>query len=340
MRNYKCIHTTPFHEGIYSLIPIRDEDKYDILEWRNAQIDILRQQTPLSKEQQDNYFKTVIADLFIQEQPKQILFSFLENGKLIGYGGLVHIDWENKTGEISFLTETSRNVLKEQVISDWTNYLSILKRIAKDELHFNYIFTYAYDIRPHLYTALESSGFKLTKRKPGSIEINGEMKDVVIHTYYITDLKMRMASEADTELYYSWANDALVRQNSFATGEIDHNTHVNWFHNKLKSPDCFFYLFTDAQITPAGQVRIDNSKGEIVIGISIDEQFRGKGLGVQMLNIACSDYLQKFPDREIIAYIKEENIASFKQFRKADFLFTDKLVIEGASSYRLKRSIK
>ena len=52
MRQYKCLHINQFTEGNYTLVPIRDEDKYDILKWRNEQIDILRQQTPLTKEHQ------------------------------------------------------------------------------------------------------------------------------------------------------------------------------------------------------------------------------------------------------------------------------------------------
>lgn len=339
MRTYKCLHIDQLSEGNFTLVPIRDADRYAILNWRNAQIDILRQQAPLTKEQQDTYFNTTVVQLFEQEKPEQLLWSFLENGKLIGYGGLVHIDWINKTAEISFLTETSRNQSKEQFISDWVNYLSILKKIAKEHLHFNSIFTYAYDIRPNLYIALEKSGFKETKRIKNFIEIDKEMKDVVIHTSYFSNLKMRFAKTSDVDLYYNWANDKLVRQSSYNSSEIDYEQHVTWFTNKLRSSDCFFYLFSDEENIPAGQVRIDRSNDEIVIGISIDERYRGQGLGVQMLNLACSDYLSKYPEREIIAYIKEDNTASFKQFTKAGFSQAEKVVINGSNSYRLKRSI-
>jgi len=138
MRTYKCLNNNHFAKGKYALVTIRDEDRYAILNWRNTQIDILRQQAPLTKDQQDHYFKTTVASLFEEEKPKQILFSFLLNDKLIGYGGLVHIDWENKTAEISFLTETERNHDQETFISDWVNYLSILKTIAKKGIAFSF----------------------------------------------------------------------------------------------------------------------------------------------------------------------------------------------------------
>jgi RimJ/RimL family protein N-acetyltransferase len=218
------------------------------------------------------------------------------------------------------------------------NYLSLIKKIAKDYLKFNSIFTYAYDLRPDLYVALERSGFKETKRLKKYAEINGKATDVRIHTVYFSDLQMRMAEEKDTELYYHWTNDKLVRINSYQDKHISHAEHVKWFTKKLKSPDCFFYLFSEKNV-PCGQVRIDRSGDEIIIGISIDEKFRGKGLGSQMLNLASSDYLDKFPDREIVAYIKEENAASLKQFTKAGFSQMEKVLVGNAKSYKLKRSI-
>lgn len=338
MRVYKCLHIDKLTEGKYTLVPIRDEDKYEIMNWRNAQLDVLRQQTPLTKEQQEHYFKTVVASLFDKEQPEQILFSFLENNELIGYGGLVHIDWTSKTAEVSFLTQTSRNISKHQFVSDWENYLTLLKKIAKDHLHFKSIFTYAYDIRPDLYIALAHSGFIETKRYRNHVKINNEMKDVVIHSCYFSDLRMRMATLEDVELYFQWANDQLVRENSYNSALIDHAQHVTWFTNKLRSGNCFFYLFSEKNL-PVGQVRIDRSGSETVVGISIDEKYRGKGLGVEMLNMACSDHLFKFQDREIIAYIKADNTASLKQFTKAGFSGTEKVMIENMGSYRLKRSI-
>lgn len=338
MRAYKCLDKNIFSNGDYSLIPIRDDDKYDILNWRNSQLDILRQQNPLTKEQQENYFKTTVAGLFDQEQPEQILWSFLVNGQLIGYGGLVHINWTNKTAEISFLTETSRNQSKDIFISDWINYLSLVKKIASESLHFKSIFTYAYDIRPNLYIALENSGFKETKRIKNYIEINNQLKDVVIHTFNLPQLLMRLAELSDVDLYYKWANDLLVRQNSFNSEEINYQQHVNWFTNKLNSSECYFFLFLNYQNIPVGQIRIDESNNEKIIGISIDENFRGKGYGVEMLNMACFHYLSKFPNEEIIAYIKENNIASINQFSKAGFSYTGHTTLKGHHSLMYKKS--
>jgi len=69
-----------FSKDNYSIVPIRFQDRYDIMKWRNDQIYHLRQRRPLTKEVQDVYFNTIVAGLFNQEQPNQILFSYLESG--------------------------------------------------------------------------------------------------------------------------------------------------------------------------------------------------------------------------------------------------------------------
>ena len=77
MRYYKPLKNNIFSFGDYSLVPLRDEDKYLILDWRNSQIDILRQDKLLTKNTQENYFKTIISQLFEVDKPLQLLWSFL-----------------------------------------------------------------------------------------------------------------------------------------------------------------------------------------------------------------------------------------------------------------------
>lgn len=185
-RAYKCLSKQEFTNGNYKLVAIRDEDKYSIMKWRNEQIDILRQKEPLTKEKQELYFSDVVDKLFEQEKPGQLLFSFLENEVLIGYGGLVHIDWESKNAEISFITATERNNNQTQFINDWKSYLKILKKVADIHLGFIKIFTYAYDIRPNVYIALKQSDFTEEARLKDHVSINNRYYDVLIHSSFLT----------------------------------------------------------------------------------------------------------------------------------------------------------
>lgn len=180
MRHYKFLHINQFTVGNYSLIPIRDEDKYEILNWRNSQIDILRQQTPLTKVQQDNYFENVISKLFEQKQPSQILWSFLFEGKLIGYGGLVHIDWEARHAEISFLLSNDRNSDIDTFKKDWNVYLHLITNLAFTELGFHKIHTYAYNIRDYYFDVMYEQGFEKEGHLKDHILINNQLTDILI----------------------------------------------------------------------------------------------------------------------------------------------------------------
>jgi len=335
MRFYKNIAKQEFTRGAYSLRPVRDEDQYEIMRWRNEQIDVLRQSTLLTKESQEAYFKNVIAPLFHEEQPKQYIFSFFENDRLIGYGGIVHINWQNRSGEISFLTDTLRAHDQKTFVSDWEIYLSMIKAFASEQLHFNYIFTYAYDLRPHLYTALENSGFLQTARYPQHIEIDGRFVDVLIHTCAFTGLYWRPAVPEDVDLYYQWANDEEVRKNSYSTAAIPYENHVKWFKSRVNDASFRFYVFMNDEGKAAGQVRIQKSSGQTVIGISIDGAFRGKGYGSRMLQLACENY-RRYVDRDpIVAYIKSWNMASRAIFKKAGFTNETEVMMEGTESVRL-----
>lgn len=180
MIKYKVLNKHFFSNGRYSLVPIRFEDRYDIMQWRNEQIYHLRQAKPLTKGDQDAYFENVVAKLFDQEQPNQILFSFLEDGGCIGYGGLVHINWEDKNAEVSFIMDT--RLESEYFSFHWNNYLQLLKQVAFDSLNFHKIYVYAFDLRPHLYLALEEAGYIFDCRLKEHCFYDNEFKDVVIYS--------------------------------------------------------------------------------------------------------------------------------------------------------------
>lgn len=169
-----------FEEGAFSIVPLRYEDRLDILKWRNEQIYHLRQNKPLTVEDQEKYFNTVVDTLFNKDQPSQILFSYLENGKCIGYGGLVHINWIDKNAEISFIMDTALE--KDNFHANWAEYLSLIEKVAFEDLKFHKIFTYAFDLRPHLYLALQDASFIEETRLKDHCFFDGRYIDVVIHS--------------------------------------------------------------------------------------------------------------------------------------------------------------
>lgn len=319
-RVYKCLSKQEFTQGKYKLVPIRDEDKYAIMQWRNEQIDILRQKEPLTKEKQEWYFSNVVDKLFEQETPNQLLFSFLENEILIGYGGLVHIDWESKNAEISFITATERNEDKNQFTNDWNSYLNVLKKVADLDLGFNKIYTYAYDIRPRLFQVLISSNFVEEARLKDHISIDNKLHDVVIHSCFFESISFRMANEGDLLMYFNWVNDDEVRQNSFNSAKIELEDHKKWFTNKINDSKSLM-LIAYLKNIPVGQVRFDETQHpDFEIDFSIEKKWRGKGIGAKILRAGTLELINKKPFfNRIIGKVKVDNISSGKSFINAGF---------------------
>lgn len=180
MKSYKCLSSQIVELDNFKIVPLRYEDRLDILKWRNEQIFHLRQNKSLTVEDQENYFSAIVDKLFDQEQPNQILFSYLENGKCIGYGGLVHINWIDKNAEISFIMNTELEKNNFQI--NWVKYLSLIEKVAFEDLKFHKIFTYAFDLRPHLYLALQDASFIEETRLKEHCFFDGKYIDVVIHS--------------------------------------------------------------------------------------------------------------------------------------------------------------
>lgn len=183
MNVYKCLsNRQKYQDNEITMLPIRDCDKYDIMEWRNQQIYHLRQDKKLTKHMQESYFKNNVTPSFYEENPDQILFSVLKGQKCIGYGGLVHIDWINQNAEISFLIDT---VLEKTSFEKyWESFLTLLTKVAFDDLEIGKIFVYSYNLRPLLYKVLENQNFKEEARLVNHKKIKNAFVDIRIHSKF------------------------------------------------------------------------------------------------------------------------------------------------------------
>ena len=320
-----------YQQGDYAIVPIREEDKYLIMQWRNEQMYHLRQNSLLTREQQDHYFKTVVSKLFDQEKPEQILFSYLYHNQCIGYGGLVHIDWEDKKAEISFImaTELENTAFDKH----WTIFLSLIEKMAFRDLKLDKIFTYAYDLRPHLYPVLEQNGFKLAHHLKNKLQLKERYIDVFIHEKInpATLFQFRRVTKRDEKLLFDWANDPLVRQQSFQSDLIDYKTHKVWFQRKIKDEKSLL-IIAEIEKKPVALVRFDMDEAYAVIGILIDPLWRGRSLAIPILKKASHFFVEKYKI-PIYAYIKQTNIASIQTFKKAGYKLNSELLFKGAKSF-------
>jgi len=147
-------------------------------------------------------------------------------------------------------------------------------------------------------------------------------------------LRIRKAEEYDLQLFFDWANDDLTRKMSFNSNKISLKTHTEWFNNQLQVNDNIL-LVVDIEENlinkPVGQVKFDK---EGVIGISLDKDYRGKNLGVKVIEEGLK-YIKNNADFEnIIAFIKSNNIGSIKIFEKSGFIKSEELSINNEECFK------
>jgi len=317
MNFYKCLNTQEFVSEKYKITPIRSIDRFDIMRWRNEQIYHLRQNKPITAEDQDFYFNTIVAKLFGQDQPKQILFSFLESGICIGYGGLVHINWIDQIAEISFIMNTTLEKNRFQEI--WVAYLGLIEQVAFQELRLHKIFTYAFDIRPHLYPALLKAGFIEEARLKEHCFFQGSYKDVLIHTKFSTDLVLRKALENDVNKTFDWVSNKIVRKYAIQKDVIVFEEHEKWFFKKIVSDNCLYFI-AEVNKTPIGSIRFDIDEEKVaLLSFLLDPEFHGHGYGKKILQMGCEEVAKLKEIAIIRGVVNLENIPSLKTFISLGF---------------------
>ncbi len=132
------------------------------------------------------------------------------------------------------------------------------------------------------------------------------------------DLHLRPADENDRELIYRWRSDPLVRANSFHTEEIPFERHCEWYR-KLLADETKRQFIAELEGEPAGQVRFALEGGEALISYSVDERFRGRGLGTALL-LAVTDIARAESGiRRLAGDVKRGNTASRRAFLRAGF---------------------
>jgi len=135
----------------------------------------------------------------------------------------------------------------------------------------------------------------------------------------MSSIKLRKVNADDIYLLFNWANEQLVRENSFSKSPICWEDHNKWFHDKVTSKDCKMFIL-EVNNNDVGQVRFDNVNNQYwLIDYSIDNKFRRNGYGLKIVKygIRTFDVPVKF-----IAKVKNNNIASIKVFNRLKFSTT------------------
>ena len=180
--NYRCLNKNILIRGDFQIKPISINDIENIRLWRNMQMDVLRQKKEISAAQQVDYFNSNIKPTFNQDFPGQIIFSYFKNNVHIGYGGLVHISWEDKRSELSFLLNPIFISDKIVYANYFLEFIHFMKDVNFNILKFHRIFTETYSHRIFHIKILEKGGFKLEGIMRGHNFINNQYVDSLIHS--------------------------------------------------------------------------------------------------------------------------------------------------------------
>jgi RimJ/RimL family protein N-acetyltransferase len=170
-------------EAGYRYLPLRREDIQALREFRNAQMDVLRQNEPISPERQAAWFEREVVPTQGVERPHQVLVSILADGdRFVGYGGLTNLNWEELRAEVSFLVDPERARDPALYRADMTSFLAYLARLAFEELGLNRLFAETYAFREAHIGILEECGYRLEGRLREHIQLGGgKAGDSVVH---------------------------------------------------------------------------------------------------------------------------------------------------------------
>lgn len=141
------------------------------------------------------------------------------------------------------------------------------------------------------------------------------------------NLKLKRIRKEDMEQLFVWANDPVTRAASFNTEPISYENHVKWFEKKLHDSDCHFYMaYVDNMACGSIRFDIENDyeidscgKTVAVISYSIAPEYRGRGLGKEIIAKGCEMMHEKLGECILVGEVKTDNIYSHKCFEANGF---------------------
>jgi UDP-2,4-diacetamido-2,4,6-trideoxy-beta-L-altropyranose hydrolase len=130
---------------------------------------------------------------------------------------------------------------------------------------------------------------------------------------------VRKAVSTDSMLYFTWANDAEVRANSYQSAPIEWHDHTRWFEEAVHSAGNAMYLYSIGAVA-AAQLRLKLHEHHAVINYSVSHDFRGRGIGKWMLlHIVVLTQVSHAKVKFLEGWVKKNNVASMKAFESAGY---------------------
>ena len=186
---YRVMAQTPILTvGDLSVRAIEPEHIEAIRNWRNDQMDVLRQSRAISPNEQVAYFERAIWPDKASETPANILLGLFKGDQIIGYGGLVHIAWDYQRAEISFLLDSQIAGNLDEVERLFAQWLKLMQTLAFDHLGLTRLTTETYEIRELYLRLLDEGGFQREGRLRDHVVVDGQKVASVLHGRLASDI--------------------------------------------------------------------------------------------------------------------------------------------------------
>lgn len=150
---------------------------------------------------------------------------------------------------------------------------------------------------------------------------------------------LRAATSEDCDQVFRWANDPVTRSVSFSSDPIPYDGHVAWFTASLDREERWLFIAV-YEGRDVGLVRFDALEEPkwVEIGINVDPEARGRGLGRAMLK-AASVVAESLGVETVVAYIRHGNEASRRAFEAVGYRHVRDDTSHGAPASRLELGV-
>jgi UDP-2,4-diacetamido-2,4,6-trideoxy-beta-L-altropyranose hydrolase len=165
--------------------------------------------------------------------------------------------------------------------------------------------------------------------------INGPGPNQVIKSMNSNNITLREVKDLDRELIWQWANDEETRKVSYSQAHISWDEHIRWFDSVLRQNNHRFYIANNGNKKPVGQIRFASDDKDTIVSFSVAPDSRRRGYGKEILVKAVKKLFNETNTKQILAYVKSENMSSLRVFQKAGFRLVETGVFCGVKTCKM-----
>ena len=160
---------------------LEQSDLTKIKLWRNEQMFIERQWKPLTDDNQEDWYFT-----YSDKDAKEVIFGIRytlddDSDVLIGYTGLVYIDWINRRAEYSILVAKDYHSNYDEIFQKTTDFIT---NYGFNSLNLHKITTETFSHRTHQIELFDKFGFEREGLLTDHAYKEGKYYDSILHAIF------------------------------------------------------------------------------------------------------------------------------------------------------------